>query len=189
MKYLKKISFNAPVTLSFTIICLIVVILGMLTNNTTTFALFSIYRSNLLDPLLYVRLFTHVLGHIDFSHFANNMTLFLLTAPLLEEKYGSKRLLYIILFVAFVTGLINIIFTNNALLGASGVVFALIILSSITGNSDGIPLTLIIVATIYLSNEIYTAIMVKDTISQLTHIIGGLCGAAFGLYFKNVKSL
>lgn len=184
MKYLKKISFNAPVTLSFTIICLIVVILGALTHNATTYSLFTIYRTSFLDPLLYVRLFTHVLGHIDFSHFANNMTLFLLTAPLLEEKYGSKRLLFIILFVAFITGLINIIFTNNSLLGASGVVFAFIILSSITGNDSGIPLTLIIVATIYLSNEIYAAITVSDTISQLTHIIGGICGAFVGFYFK-----
>ncbi len=184
MKYLKKISFNAPVTLSFTIICLIVVILGALTNNATTYSLFTIYRTSFLDPLLYIRLFTHVLGHIDFSHFANNMTLFLLTAPLLEEKYGSKRLLFIILFVAFITGLINIIFTNNSLLGASGVVFAFIILSIITGNDSGIPLTLIIVATIYLSNEIYTAITVSDTISQLTHIIGGICGAFVGFYFK-----
>ena len=113
MKYLKKISFNAPVTLSFTIICLIVVILGALTHNATTYSLFTIFRTSFLDPLLYVRLFTHVLGHIDFSHFANNMTLFLLTAPLLEEKYGSKRLLFIILFVAFITGLINVIFTHN----------------------------------------------------------------------------
>ena len=184
MKYLKKISFNAPVTLSFTIICLIVVILGALTHHATTYSLFTIFRTSFLDPLLYVRLFTHVLGHIDFSHFANNMTLFLLTAPLLEEKYGSKRLLFIILFVAFITGLINVIFTNNYLLGASGVVFAFIILSSITGSDSGIPLTLIIVATIYLSNEIYTAIMVKDTISQLTHIIGGICGAFVGFYFK-----
>ena len=76
------------------------------------------------------------------------------------------------------------LFTNNYLLGASGVVFAFIILSSITGSDSGIPLTLIIVATIYLSNEIYTAIMVKDTISQLTHIIGGICGAFVGFYFK-----
>ena len=46
---------------------------------------------------------------------------------------------------------------------------------------DGsIPLTLILVVVLYLGGELVDAVSVRDNVSQLTHIIGGLCGAGFG---------
>lgn len=193
MNILKKLTYNAPVTLTFFFLCLLATILNELTNGSSTRLLFSTYYTNgcMLDPLFYVRLFTHVLGHADFSHFANNMMLFLLVAPLLEEKYGSILLLIIILIVSFTTSTIHLIFSHHtALLGASGIVFALIILSSITGKESGIPLTFLLVSIIYLSNQIYQAIFINDNISQTTHLIGGLLGGIIGLKLKklNVKS-
>ena len=103
---------------------------------------------------------------------------------MLEEKYG-KRLIIVILSTAAVTGIVhNLLSPNTMLLGASGVVFAFIILASITGNEEGIPVTLIIVALLWIGSEIYTGITTADSVSQLTHIVGGLTGGIIGLAFK-----
>lgn len=66
-------------------------------------------------------------------------------------------------------------------MGASGVVFAFILLSSMTGfRSREIPMTFIIVAVVYLGGQIYDGLFVKDNVSQLTHIVGGLVGSILG---------
>ena len=55
------------------------------------------------------------------------------------------------------------------------------LLSSFGGVKNGtIPTTLILVAIFYLGGELWDAIFVRDNISQLTHIIGGLCGTVLG---------
>ena len=116
-----------------------------------------------------------------------NMMLLLVVGPPLEEKYGSKRLLGCIVLTALVSGLVQFfLFPGTALLGASGIVFMLIVLSSLAGMRNGaIPLTLILVVVLYLGGEVVDAVSVNDNVSQLTHIIGGLCGAGFG--FAMVK--
>ena len=79
----------------------------------------------------------------------------LLIGPMLEEKYGSRCLLSMILLTAFVTGVVNVIFFNTALLGASGIVFMMILLSSFASHKEGgIPLTLILVTVLYIGQEV-----------------------------------
>ena len=66
-------------------------------------------------------------------------------------------------------------------MGASGIVFMMILIASMGGGrSGGIPLTLILVALFYLGGEIVTALTAADNISQLSHIIGGICGGVLG---------
>ena len=90
-----------------------------------------------------------------------------------------------ILITALITGLINIFFSpNTAVIGASGLVFMLILLASFVNVRAGaIPVTVILVAVLYIGQEIVTGLTTKDTISQLSHVIGGLCGTAFGIIF------
>lgn len=180
------IRFNAPVVLSFALLSLVVLGLDFLTNGRTTWDFFCVYRSALSDPLTYVRLFGHVLGHSDYNHYINNMLLLLLVGPGLEEKYGGRTMVWIILVTALVTGLVHFIFfPQTALLGASGIVFMMIVLSSFTEmKKDGIPITLILVVIFYLGGEIAQGIMNHDSISQLTHIVGGVCGMIFGFSLK-----
>ena len=72
--------------------------------------------------------------------------------------------------------------------GASGVVFAFIILASFTGFKDGeIPLTFILVAIIYIGQQVFEGITVIDNISNMAHIVGGAVGAVLG-YLLNKKS-
>ena len=83
---------------------------------------------------------------------------------------------------ALVTGIVNyIFFPSVALCGASGVVFSFILLSSFTGFREGeIPLTFILVAVIYIGQQIFQGITVNDNISNMAHIVGGIVGAVIG---------
>lgn len=90
MKKRMKISYNAPVILSFVFICLVAMLVGVLTGGRSTRLLFMTYHSSLANPLTYLRLFTHVFGHSGWSHFMGNAAYLLLLGPMLEEKYGSK---------------------------------------------------------------------------------------------------
>ncbi len=106
--------------------------MGHLTNGWTTYHLFSVYRSSLADPLFFVRLFGHVLGHASWDHFIGNMLLFRVIAPPLEERYG------------------------------------------------GIPIILILVGALYLSQQVYDILFVQDNVANFMHIVGGACGTVFG---------
>ena len=115
-----------------------------------------------------------------------NMMLLLLVGPMVEEFYGSGRLLLMCAITAVITGLVDMVFfPTTALLGASGIVFMMIILASMVSYRKGkIPLTFFFVAAMYLGQEIYNAIFAADDISQLTHIIGGALGLIFGLTMR-----
>ena len=184
MKRKIVIYLNAPITLGFCVICVIALILQIITGGASTNLLFSTYNSSLLNPLTYIRLICHVFGHADINHLLGNLMYILILGPMLEEKYHDK-LIYVILTTAIVTGVVNnIFFPNTQLLGASGVVFAFILLSSVTGSSKGIPVTSILVALLWIGGEIYDMVAISDSISQLTHIIGGITGLLIGLSFK-----
>lgn len=186
---LPKITYNSPVILTFTLAALAATLAGMITGNKSTLLLFSLYRTSFLSPMQYLRMLTYVLGHADMSHFMGNFTIILLVGPMLEEKYGSSRLIAMIAATAVITGIISVIFfPTTAFLGASGVAFMMILLSSYANSKEGeLPLTLIFAAALYLGTEIINGIFVSDDISQLGHIIGGLCGGGFGWVICNKK--
>lgn len=185
-----KISFNSPVILGFSLICLFALVLDQITGGFTNRLLFSVYRSPLMSPLTYIRFIGHVFGHAGWEHFIGNITLILVVGPLLEEKYGSKNMVLVIVSTALVTGLFHfIVFPGVQLMGASGVVFAFILLSSFTSIEEGkIPLTFLLVAVIYIGGQIYEGIFVRDNVSSITHILGGGVGAALG-YVMNREQI
>ena len=184
-----RLSFNSPVILGFTLACFIVLILDKVTGSASTRAFFSVYRSSLASPFTYIRFFGHVLGHASWDHFFGNIMMLLVVGPLLEEKYGSANILFVILATALVTGVINFIFFPHVqLLGASGVVFAFILLASLTSiEEEKIPLTFILVALIYIGQQVYDGLFIRDNVSNLTHILGGIVGASLGYVMNKNK--
>ena len=184
-----KLSYNAPVALTFAILALIALILDGITNGWTTVNLFSVYRSSLSAPLTWVRFFGHVLGHSGYAHYIGNIVLILVLGPNLEDRFGSWNVLWAILVTALISGLVQFVFfPGTMLLGASGIVFMMILRSSFGGVRNGvIPITLILVAVCYLGGELWDAIFVDDNVSQLTHIIGGLCGTVIGFALSGKK--
>ena len=181
-----KITYNAPVILTFSLISLVVVFIGTYINEEVVRRYFMIYRAPLTDIFTWFRFVSYVFGHGGWGHFIGNFSYILLLGPLVEEKYGSENLLKMMVISTLVSGLVHFIFFPRvALCGASGIVFMLIIMSSVTSVRRGeIPITLIIAFFIYLAGEVYDAVVVSDNISQLTHIIGGLCGVFFAMRYR-----
>jgi len=180
-KALMRVQYNSPVILTYTLISALALALGKLTGNWTTTHLFSVYSGSLLDPLFYLRLVGHIFGHADFSHFFNNFIIILLAGPMLEERYGAKRMVYMCLVTALITGVFHAITADTALLGASGVGFMMILLCSFVNLERGrVPMTLILCIIVFIGREVVDGVAQTDNISQLTHIIGGVCGASFG---------
>lgn len=190
MNPLKRIQYNAPVILTFTLLCLVVVLLGQRLETGMYQRFFAVYRAPLSDPLTYWRMFSHALGHADFAHFMGNFMIILLIGPLLEERYGGKWLLIMMVVTAFVTGVLHMIIAPGvAKLGASGIVFMLILLGSFTNLQRGrVPLTLILVLAIFIGREVVSVVGADadNNIAYMSHIVGGLCGAAFG-FFANIE--
>ena len=184
-----KVSFNSPVILTFTIVCAITLLLNWITKGYTNTHFFSVYRSSWVSPLTYVRLFGHIVGHADLNHFVGNIMLILVVGPMLEEKYGSSNIVFVILATALATGIAHLIFVPGySLLGASGVVFAFIMLSSFTCIKEKeIPLTFILVAVLYIGEQVYQGLFVQSNISNLSHILGGFMGSGLGYVMHKNK--
>lgn len=182
MKKKLRITFNAPVVLSLVAISFLATLLNYITDGASGRMLFMTYHSSLLSPLTWVRAITHIFGHADWSHLIGNMSYLLLLGSMLEEKYKSSTLAIVIVLTALATSLVNyIFFPYIALCGASGVVFAFILLSSFTSFKDGeIPLTFILVALFFLGQQVYEGITVQDNISNTAHIVGGIVGGITG---------
>ena len=184
-----RLSFNAPATLVFVALCVAARLIDMLTGGAANRVVFSVYRASLADPLTYVRCVTHVLGHAGWDHLLGNMMYILILGPMIEEKYGTSNTVIIIAATAVVTGVINMVFFPGVmLLGASGVVFAFILISSITVREDRtIPVTFILVALLYLGQQVYEGIFVRDNVSQMAHIAGGAVGSVLGFLMSKKK--
>ena len=122
MRLLKRFQYNSPVVLTFALVSLFVFGLNVLTDGRSNILLFSVYRSSWKNPLSYLRLFLHVLGHGSWEHYTGNILMILVIGPMLEEKYGSINLLEMILLTALVSGIVHVVlFPGTALLGASGI--------------------------------------------------------------------
>ena len=184
-----KITFNAPVILSFAALSLAAMILNLFMGGASNRLLFMTYRSSLLSPLTWVRFFTHALGHSGWQHYIGNMSYLLLLGPMLEEKYGHKKILGVMAVTAAITGIANyILFPHVALCGASGIVFAFILLTSFTSFREGeIPVTVLLVAVIFIGQQICDGLFVRDNISNFSHIVGGLVGAVTGYLLNRTK--
>ncbi len=180
-----KLKFNAPVILSFALVSTGVLLLGdfgrnllAVPGNTQGINWFS------LDL---IRLVSHAIAHADWPHLLGNFTFILLLGPILEERYGSGLLFLFMLVTALVTGVLNVLIFPSGLLGASGIVFMFILLTSFTNVKKGeIPITFILIALLFLGQEIFK-IFQQNNISEFAHIMGGLCGGAFGFMFSGKK--
>ncbi|MFP4151752.1 MAG: rhomboid family intramembrane serine protease [Alkalispirochaeta sp.] len=176
-----KIRYNAPVTLTFALLASATLILDQTVFPQLLERFFVIGPSmNPANPVDYFRLISHVIGHSSWVHLMGNFAFILLLGPILEEKYGSTGLFIMIVVTAVVTGLINVLFVRGGLLGASGVVFMMILLVSFTNIRQGeIPLTFILVVVLFLTQEVVDSLR-NDSIAQFAHIAGGIIGGTFG---------
>ncbi len=183
-----RVRFNAPVTLVMVLGGLAVLGLGYFFPELKQTGFSSPASFENYTPQDLVRCLSYVLGHADWSHFAGNALFLLLVGPAVEEKYGSWTVLGLTVATAALTAVISAFVFKSSIMGASGVVFMLIILNSITNVRQGeLPLTFILIAGLFLGRE-GLAIFQDNNTSQLAHVLGGLCGGIFGLAFGRKKA-
>ena len=169
-----RVTYNAPVVLTFTLLAVVVTLLPDSIKG------WFIAYPALGGPQTYVGLVTHIFAHANWNHLLGNFMLILLIGPILEERHGSLALVGMILLTALVTGLVNLMLSSHGLLGASGIVFMMILLASTANIRQGeIPLTFIAVAIVYLGGEVLSSFK-SDGISHLAHLVGGASGATMG---------
>ncbi|MCL2070550.1 MAG: rhomboid family intramembrane serine protease [Treponema sp.] len=185
-----RIRYNAPTVLSFAFASVAVLILSQAVYQPLTVEWFAVPGRENFSPgniRHLISIFTHVLGHANWSHLVSNFTIILLIGPMLEEIYGSLSLFTMILITTVVTGLLHVFFFPSTLLGASGVVFMMILLASFTNFNRGeVPLTFILVLILYLGMEFFYSFgdvpAGTDNISHFSHVVGGFIGSLFGFF-------
>lgn len=184
-----KLDYNSPVVLTFTLLSAAVMVAANSTGGAMAYWFSTQPGLSWVDLTTYFRLFSHVFGHANWDHLFGNFTIILLIGPLLEEKYGSQTMLIMITVTALITALLNNFFFSTGLMGASGIVFMMILLSSFANLKQGhIPLTFVIIVVLFLGKEIYNSLR-TDNVSQFAHILGGICGSVFGFAQKDLGAL
>lgn len=178
-----KITYNAPLTLTFSLIAAFLLLLNILLPNLNIISSFFTCPGtkdfSIKEPLDYFRIIFHIFGHSDWNHLISNLAFILLLGPVLEEKYGSPVLLLMTAITSLVTGVLNVCFCKSALLGSSDIAFMMILLTSFTSISKKqIPLSFIFILILYIGRELVSSSN-KDNIAILAHIAGGLCGSLF----------
>lgn len=179
-----KFDYNAPVILTYFFICLIILLIDKLCKGKFSATFFTTYKNDsLLNPLTYFKLISHSLGHTDWDHLYSNFIKILLIGPLIEEKYGSINLLIAMILTSLIIGIINKLFGKGGILGASGVAYMLILLSSFVNMENGkIPITLTLIILFFVVDEVIKLFRrKKDGVSHLGHITGAICGVVFGI--------
>jgi rhomboid protease GluP len=178
-----RIEFNAPVMVCYALAAVTATILPVQGK----LAIHGPIR--LLDGDFLLSLFTWTLAHGGMTHLLSNFVVILLAGPLLEDRFGSLRMLGVLVTASVLVGLAHCILDpRGALIGASGTVFCLIMLTAmLAGQSGTIPLTMLLVATLYLGREL-AGLFANDGISQTAHILGGVLGVMLGLVMRGHSS-
>lgn len=187
-----RITYNAPVTLTFAIISAIILLISTLTGGKLISFLFTCpgnfnctdHPFGITNPIDYIRLILHIFGHADWNHFISNMAFIVLLGPVVEEKYGSPLLILMMATTSLVTGVLNVCFCPVQLLGSSDIAFMIILLASFNSiNKNEIPLSFIFILVLYIGREIAGSGL-QQNISTLAHIAGGICGSLFAFLAK-----
>lgn len=179
-----KITFQSPFIISFSVLAALIYLLFQQNGMPPRFCVLGgTFVAD--DVTTYVSCLGYTLGHANMEHLLGNMSIFLLLGPILEAKYGTKKLIFMSAVTAVFTAAVHIFFFDQSLIGASGIVFLFIILASLTNiRNREIPFTFLCIVCLFLGQEIWASLR-PDNVSQLAHITGGLTGIYFGYYFRS----
>lgn len=176
-----KITFDSKATLILASLSLI----GLFFVNTSMesgsiFILNGDFQES--NPVWYISTLTYIFGHADFEHVIGNLSIILLLGPLVELKFGWQKFSLMVVSTAILTAILHTLLWDNGLIGASGIAFMLIVVTSLL-NTRGkdIPITFILVVLLFLGQEIYSSFK-NDQISHFAHLFGGAMGAFWGFY-------
>jgi len=179
-----QLRYNAPVTFSFALICVLVMLLDQYVFPGFVGAYLSAPGAdfNPSQPAHYFAVVLYVFGHESWTHLWNNFLFLLLLGPILEEKYTPRPLLLMMFTTTIVTGIFNILMKQPPLVGASSLVFMMIMLVSFARTKAGdVPVSFILIFILFLLAELTRGAQnTNPAVSNMAHILGGVCGTIFG---------
>ncbi len=178
-----RITIKAPLTIIFSIIT--VVFYFTLQSSGPLPRVFVLHGDlQFENPLWYFSLMGYTMGHVSINHLVGNISLFLLLGHIIEKRYGSKRMFYMLTFTGVITALIHILLFDHKLIGASGLVFMMIVLSSLIDiREKEISVSFILIVLLFIGKEIVESFE-SDAVSQFAHIFGGVMGVFFGYRYR-----
>lgn len=184
-KFSLSVSYDAPVTLTFSLISLLVFIIfqvilksknGIITIGAPTMSggespfVFA-------NPLCYFRMIIHVFSAETFAVLISNLMILLLLGPVLEEYYGSVIVGIMMIVSALLSGVLNACFCKHSATGSESIVFMLILLNGfISVNKKKIPLASVFVLILFIVGQCKNGVS-DGLIIMITNIAGGLCGS------------
>ena len=113
VNFLQNLSIEAPISIGFAFTCILLHVL-----NITLLPGISIYLGtnstgfNIINPLDYIRIVTHMFGHDGIIHLRNNMTHLLLVGPSAEASFGSKVIVQVMIISAIATSIAHMLVRN-----------------------------------------------------------------------------
>ena len=186
-KFKLNVAFDAPVTLTFSIICIVLFVLnpyafkGALTNKFLTSPTSMTGSHGFIPsaPISYFRLILYVFGATSFATLITQLLFILLLGPAMEERYGSIVIGVMIGVSTLFSGVLNACFCTQSLMGTLPVVFMLIFLNSFMSFSKKkIPLSFLAVFILFILREISES-NPNGVAGIIVCIAGGLCGSLF----------
>ena len=179
-RFLQDLQVDSPLVILYAGMCLFVQLFAGDHYRTT---LFAVGTSLEISPAGIFSLFGHVFGHADFAHLHGNVMLLLLVGPPCEAAFGAVRLSKVMCWVALASSLSHAVLgrAGSMQLGASGVVFAMILLNSLLQQRGGkVALTFVLTAVGWLHREVSEAVVGQSNVAHSAHLVGAAVGAWFG---------
>ena len=189
-KFNLKVAYDAPVTLTFVIICAVIFLVSMIfVKNGKNPGLEKVFASPTSQagelpfipsaPLSYVRLLFYIFGAAagEASVLFTNLILIMLLGPAMEERYGSVIVGIMIFVSALFAGVLNACFSSESLVGAVPLVCMMIFLNAFMSFSKKkFPLSFAAVMILFV---VLQAVSGSGAVKIIICIAGGLCGSLF----------
>lgn len=182
-----KVAYDAPVTLTFAIVSILLFVLNTYVLKGKLTGLFLAAPTMqggelpfvVSNPLSYVRMLFYIFGASNSGMLITNLIFILLLGPAMEERYGSIVIGIMMAVSAVFAGVLNACFCQKMLQGAISVVFMIIFLNAfISFSKKKLPLSFIAVFVLFILREILEQ-NPNGIVGIVAGLAGGLCGSLF----------
>ena len=156
--------------------------------------IFSLVPSYILYRHYYWQFLTYMFTHATVSHFIFNMLSLYIFGTAVERRVGSREFLLYYLLTGVLSGVASYAMfymanTNTVLLGASGAIYALLMLFSVLYPKSVIyvfgliPVQAPLLIILYFIIELISGLTAHDGVAHMTH----LSGLVFGLLYIIIR--
>jgi len=169
--------------IKISIICIIIFILQLIYQQTTTFFILDAAKV-FFEPW---RLLTSIFLHANRIHILNNLFALLLFGTIAEFILGSRKFLITFFFGGIFASIVSSFFYDFSL-GASGAIFAILgVLTAVRPFMViwfyGLPMPMFAAWAVWASIDLL-GIYMPAGVANFAHLAGLLFGTAYGIYLR-----